>query len=100
MFAGCKQAILLICYIFVTIFWIGQNGTSFMGWNKIEKNQMVSLSNFELLDANIDNVMSKGIESSTKFILVVLKSSNGTKMEVNIIKENLVMDLGSSTSKG
>jgi hypothetical protein len=61
---------------------------------------MVSLSNFELLDANIDNVMSKGIESSTKFILVVLKSSNGTKMEVNIIKENLVMDLGSSTSKG
>jgi hypothetical protein len=44
--------------------------------------------------------MSKGIESSTKFNLVVLKSNNGAEMEVNITKENLVMDLGSSTSKG
>jgi hypothetical protein len=26
-------------------FWIGKNATSFMGWNKIEKTQMVSLSN-------------------------------------------------------
>jgi hypothetical protein len=52
------------------------------------------------LDPRIDNVISKGVESSAKFNLVVLESNNGAEIEVDMTKENLVMDLGSSTSKG
>jgi len=52
------------------------------------------------LDAKTDNVILKGIESSTKFNLVVLKSKSGVEMEVDITKETLVMDPSSSTSKG
>ncbi len=100
MFASCKQAILLICYIFVTIFWIGKKFHLIYGLKQNWKKSDGFLIQFELLDAKIDNVLSKGIESSTKFNLVVLNNSNGAEMEINIIKENLVMDLGSSTSKG
>jgi hypothetical protein len=53
-----------------------------------------------LLDAKTDDVILEGVESSTKFNLVVLESTNGAEMEVDITKENLVMDPSSSTSKG
>jgi hypothetical protein len=52
------------------------------------------------LDRIIDDVILKGVESSAKFNLVVLESNNGVEIEVDMTKENLVMDLGSSTSKG
>ncbi len=55
---------------------------------------------FEILGAKIDNVILEGDESLAKFNLVVLKSSSGTEMEVDITKENLVMDPSSNTSKG
>ncbi len=53
-----------------------------------------------MLDARIDNVILEGVESSSKFNLVVLESNNGVEMEVDITKEKLVMDPSSSTSKG
>jgi hypothetical protein len=53
-----------------------------------------------MLDAKIDNVILEGVESSAKFNLVVLNSNSGIEIELDITKENSVMDPGSSTSKG
>jgi hypothetical protein len=52
------------------------------------------------MDAKIDNVILEGVESLAQFNLVVLESNNGVEMEVDITKENLVMDPSLSTSKG
>jgi len=40
------------------------------------------LIQFELVDVKFDNVISKGVESSIKFNLVVLESKNGIEFEV------------------
>jgi hypothetical protein len=52
------------------------------------------------LDAKTDNVILERIEFLAKFNLVVLESNSGVEMEVDISKENLVMDPSSITSKG
>ncbi len=78
---GCEQAILLICYIFVY---------DFLNWKKMPphfwvetklKNLDGFLIQFELVDVKFDNVISKGVESSIKFNLVVLENRCGLKME-------------------
>jgi hypothetical protein len=40
------------------------------------------------LDAKTNNVISEGVEFSTKFNLVVLDNNNGVEMEVEFTKEN------------
>jgi len=39
------------------------------------------LIQFELMDVRFDNVISKGVESSIKFNMVILESNSGTEME-------------------
>ncbi len=97
---GCKHAILFICYIFVYKFLNWKKCHLIYGLKQNWKNSNGFPIQFELLDPRIDNVISKGVESSAKFNLVVLESNNGAEIEVDMTKENLVMDLGSSTSKG
>jgi hypothetical protein len=40
------------------------------------------LIQFELMDVRFDNIISKGVESSIKFNMVILESNSGTEMEV------------------
>ncbi len=88
MSVGCKHAILLICYIFVYIFLNWKKCHLIFGLKQNWKNSNGFPIQFELLDAKTNNVISEGVEFSTKFNLVVLDNNNGVEMEVEFTKEN------------